>query len=81
MVNKKDLIVAVLITFCLTATLFMVIPTRSQGGAYDPWADIDDSGRIDMYDIGYTARLFASEGDPTKDVNVTNWPTSKEVCV
>jgi len=41
---------------------------------YDPWTDIDDSGTIDMKDIGNTAARFMATGDPTKNVKVTNWP-------
>jgi hypothetical protein len=44
---------------------------------YDPWADINDDGKIDMRDIGYTCRLFGTTGDPTKNVNVTNWPQDR----
>jgi hypothetical protein len=40
---------------------------------YDPWADINDDGKIDMKDIIYEIRLFGTTGDPTKNVNVTNW--------
>jgi hypothetical protein len=43
----------------------MIIPTRSQIGAYDPWADINDDGKIDVYDIGHLARLFGATGGPT----------------
>jgi uncharacterized coiled-coil protein SlyX len=67
MTSKKDLIIAILSTFCLTATLFMIVPIRSAIGIgeYDPWADINDDGKIDMKDIGYMARLFGTTGDPT----------------
>jgi hypothetical protein len=76
MVNpKKDLAIAILLTFCLTATLFMIVPTRSQVGQYDPWADINGDGIIDIYDLRSVAALFDTSGDPTKYVNVTNWPT------
>jgi len=47
MVTKKDLIIAIVGTFCLTSTLFtMMIPTRSQtsNGTYDPWYDLNDDG-------------------------------------
>jgi hypothetical protein len=74
MVNKKDLIIAVLATFCLTATLFLIIPTRSQTlGPYDPWLDTNADGKIDGKDLGETAFAFGSYGDPTKYVNVSNW--------
>ena len=69
---KKDTIIAILATFCLTASLFMV----SSSLGYDPWADINDDGKIDMKDIGYEARLFGTTGNSTKNVTVTNWPES-----
>jgi len=77
MVTRKDLIIAVLATFCLTATLFMIIPTKSNPGIspqYDPWVDINDDGTIDIFDAINLAGTFGTSGDPTKNVNVTNWP-------
>ena len=73
MVIKKDLIIAVLSTFCLTATLFMIVPTRSSVNPYDPWLDYNGDGRIDMREIGAACNSFGATGDPTKNVNVTNW--------
>ena len=70
---RKDVILAILTTFCLTITLFSLVPARS-GLPYDPWMDIDDSGRIDMNDIGNVAARFMTLGDSTKNVTVTNWP-------
>jgi hypothetical protein len=81
MVTKRVLIAAVLATFCLTATLFMIVPTRSQPSSYDPWTDVNDDGTIDMADIAVSINSFMTSGDPTKPVNVTNWPTSQAVTV
>jgi len=70
MVNKKDLIIAVLATFCLTSTLFSIIPTRSSPAKeYNPIADLTGpegipDGRIDMRDIGYVCNLFGATGTP-----------------
>lgn len=64
MTNRKDLIVAVLGTFCLTATLFMIVPTRSQSGSYDPWIDVNDDGSIDMADISIEIDNFMAAGTP-----------------
>jgi len=64
MTNKKYLIVAVLATFCLTATLFMIVPTRSQTGSYDPWEDVNDDGSIDMADISIEIANFMANGIP-----------------
>jgi hypothetical protein len=60
---KKDVILAVLITFCLTVTLFSLVPSKSATGDYDPWADINDDGTIDIKDISYVARLFGTNGE------------------
>jgi hypothetical protein len=60
---KKDLVVAVLLTFCLTVLLFQVLPISSQdAGDYDPWYDVNDDGTIDMRDIGGIARKFGTSG-------------------
>jgi len=66
MVIKKDLIIAVLATFCLTATLFSIIPTKSSpdSGEYDPWVDITDDGKIDGKDIALVSKLFGTLGTP-----------------
>jgi hypothetical protein len=70
---RKDVILTVLATFCLTVTLFSLVPVRSSL-PYDPWTDIDENGKIDMKDIGNVAAQFGTTGDPTKNVNVMNWP-------
>lgn len=75
MIDKKYLIVAVLATFCLTATLFMIVPTRSQSSSYDPWTDINGDGTIDMADISLAVDGFMASGDATKPVNITGHAT------
>ncbi len=71
----KDVLTAVIATFCLTATLFLIVPTNSQYQTYDPWLDINDDGVINMLDLYYPALSFGAVGDTTKNVTVTNWPT------
>lgn len=74
MVKKKDLLIAVLATFCLAAVLFMIMPTRSSPGAgeYDAWMDIDSNGKINIIDISSIARAFGTSGDPTKPVEIAS---------
>jgi len=64
MIDKKDLVIVVLATFCLTATLFMTIPTRSGPATakYDPLLDYNEDGILDMRDIGYLCTLFGEMG-------------------
>jgi len=59
---RKDMIFAVLTTFCLNALMFAVIPIRG-GSSYDPWMDINDDGKIDMTDIGKVAFVYSTSGD------------------
>lgn len=42
MVTKRDLITAVLLTFCLTTVLLTITPTRNapETDEYDPWCDV-----------------------------------------
>ena len=78
--NKKDLVIVALATFCLTATLFMILPSKS-GLPYDPWADVSgptpgfEDGKINMMDIAYEIVHFNTFGDTTKNVNVVNLPS------
>ncbi len=80
--NKKDLIIAILVTFCLTATLFITLPTRSQvgimqAGEYDPWIDLNDDGWINAKEAVLLGMIFDTNGDPVNktallyDVNNT----------
>jgi hypothetical protein len=71
MITKKHLLVAVLITFCLTFVLFSVTPTRSANNPYDPWLDTNDDGTINMRDIGAVVSAFGGTGDPAKNVTIT----------
>jgi len=77
MTNRKDLVIAVLGTFCLTATLFMIVPTRSQSGLndYDTWTDVNGDGTIDMADISISIDKFMTSGDTTRNVTITGHAT------
>jgi len=62
---KRDLIIVVLAIFCLTATLFMILPIQSSpGNGYDPWLDTNDDGKIDIKDIAATAKAYGTTGTP-----------------
>jgi hypothetical protein len=62
---RRDVLIAVLVTFCLTLALFAVKPIGSQiQRQYDPWMDINDDGIIDYMDIVSTCRLFGTTGTP-----------------
>ena len=63
MIRKEVLMV--LITFCLTATLFSIIPVGSQGvREYDPLFDINDDGKIDLRDYFGVGLRYGTVGTP-----------------
>jgi hypothetical protein len=79
---RKDMIFAILTTFCMCALMFTVIPIRS-GLPYDPWADYNDDNKIDMHDIGNVAARFGTlnTDNLTRNVNVTNWPQDRPLTI
>lgn len=80
MAIRKDLIAAVLVTFCLTVALFAAVPTLSQPSTpeYNPWADLNEDGIVDIFDVVAVTGIYESTGEPVKNVNVTNWPTARQ---
>lgn len=48
---------------------------------YEPWYDLDDNGKIDIFDVVRMAGTYGTIGDPEKSVNVTNWPPNVSVTV
>jgi hypothetical protein len=62
---KKDLIISVLLTFCLTCILFIAVPTMSQETLeYDPWKDVNDDGKIDILDVTSLTGIYGAQGTP-----------------
>ena len=65
---RKDVLVAILATFCLIAALFLItpLPTRSQSSSkpYNPFFDLNDDGTIDIYDAITLSNYFGTSGTP-----------------
>jgi hypothetical protein len=79
---RRDVLIAVLATFCLTSALFAVKPSGSQTSPkaqYDPWADLNDDGKISMDEIVKACELFGTTGDPAKRVIISGHETYYEV--
>jgi hypothetical protein len=62
----KKIRIAILATLCLTLALLVPMETRSQSGEpeYDMWADINDDGIVDIFDLVRVALAFGGEGLP-----------------
>ena len=85
MVTKKGLFVAVLATCCLTATLFLMIPTSSQSSTrpYNPWGDLNDDGTIDIYDAIILSGIFGTSGIPITKASIqydSGWVNVTDKC-
>lgn len=81
MITRTHLALTVLITSSMMIALFLMFPARSQVGTYNPWADYNGDGLVDILDIVPAAASFGTSGDSTKNVNVTNWPVTKQQTV
>ena len=77
--NVKNYLVAAVLSAMVLALMFIPMSGSQTAMPYDPWADINDDGKIDMKDVSYSARLFGTTGDPTKNVNVTNFPQTYHI--
>ena len=75
--NGKQFVIATVFVAVLLTMAF--IPVSSQVGTYDPWLDVDENGKIEIKDFAQMALAYGTTGDPTKNVNVTNWPSDYTV--
>jgi hypothetical protein len=83
-ISYSQLLNIVLVAILVSSVFFMntrsTIETKTaSAGTYDPWLDYNEDGYIGIDDIFSTASSFAAEGDPTKNVNVTNWQSCASV--
>jgi len=60
----KNYLVAIMLTALMFALVFIPMSGSQTAVQYDPWADMNDDGKIDAKDIGYVCRLFGKTGDP-----------------
>jgi prefoldin subunit 5 len=62
--NWKNYLVVVLLCSMILALAFIHNSGSQTTFQYDPWADINDDGKIDIKDVAYVSRLFGTFGDP-----------------
>ena len=67
------------IAVILLSSPFIVQLTSS--ARYDPWADLDGDGDVDIFDIVDIATRYDTKGDATRDVNVVSLPIHSTVIV
>jgi hypothetical protein len=62
-----------MLTALMLALVFIPMSGSQTAVQYDPWADMNDDGKIDIKDIAYSSRLFGTLGDPTKSVVISGY--------
>lgn len=76
--NRKQFAVNMFFALILLSVALMPLSVQ-QTSTYDPWLDYDEDGKIDVNDLHPLGQSYGSTGDPTKNVNVTNWPVEREL--
>jgi len=82
MINKKGLMIAILVGSILVVALYPKMatsPNMTSPSEYDPWIDYNDDGKVDYMDLYSLAKAYGTSGDSTKNVNVVNWPSQYDV--
>jgi hypothetical protein len=71
----KNYFVAVILTGLILALAFnhLAGSQTSPSAQYDPWADLNDDGKISMDEIVRMCELFGTTGDPTKNVIIAGY--------
>jgi hypothetical protein len=82
MANKNSLLVVVLGTLVLMATLSVVIPATSSK-PYDPFVDLDNNGRIGLSDLVILAQSYGASGTPVNKASIqydSGWINITDKC-
>ena len=64
----------------VVASVLLVTPLLvglTASAPYDPWYDLDENGKIDIFDVVRIAGTYGTTGDSGKNVTVTNWPLER----
>jgi hypothetical protein len=81
---SKLIILNIVLATMLVTSMFLLnirsisVDKTANAGDYDPWKDINDDGSIEMMDFFYLSQAYGTSGDPSKPVNVTNFPLDEE---
>lgn len=73
--NGKQLALATLFAAVLLTVLFTPVAHQQGGGAYDPWLDYNENGKIDVNDLSPLGQAYGTSGDPTKNVTIVGHAT------
>jgi len=83
MTKMKNLVVCVIVAFCLAGLVFAGLPNKAQSGGYNPWCDVDDNGIINMLDLYKVAQLYGATGTPAAKASIeydSGWINITDKC-
>jgi len=63
-VIKRKYVVIGFLALCLTVTLLLSVTITSSENVYDPWADINGDGFVNVVDLGLMSDAWLTEGNP-----------------
>ncbi len=76
--NGRQFVVSTLLALVLLILVIIPIAHQENGGTYDPWLDYNEDGNIDADELYLIGQSYGTLGDPTKNVNVMNFPLDEE---
>lgn len=76
--GRKKLLITFLFSIVILTLTFIPVSTQQSAGDYDPWNDINEDGKIDIYDVASTALKFGTSGDPAKNVTIAGYATTED---
>jgi hypothetical protein len=74
--NEKQFVTATLFAMVLLTLIFIPTAHQQGSGAYDPWLDYNEDGKIDVNELNPLGQAYGATGDPTKNVTITGHRTN-----
>lgn len=76
--NRRQFAVSTLLALVLLILVSIPMAHQENGDTYDPWLDYNEDGVIDANELYLIGQSYGTLGDPTKNVNVMNFPLDEE---
>jgi hypothetical protein len=76
--NGKQFAITTSFAVILLVLVFIPLAHQQGGGTYDPWLDSNGDGKINVSDLQPLGQAYGNSGDPTRNVNVTNFPLDRQ---
>lgn len=75
------MLVNIVLAVALLSSIVLMTASITSANQYDPWTDVNGDGVINIQDAALMGLGWQAAGDPTRNVNVMNWPVSNQQTV